>query len=109
MSNPISIDSSDLGILLVSAVRYSTQGGAYAPGLVPGIVRRNLESIDDATLSTLIHDLDYALNAALPREKMAFHGDTERREQYEKLLQLLSNERGRRHAKTPIAFDGGHL
>jgi len=108
MSTHVQIDNSDLGILLVSALRYSATGGAYAPGLVPGIVRRNLENLDDATLTTLIHDLDYALNAAMPGEKMAFRGE-ERREQYTKLLQLLSSERAKRRTTTPIAFDGGPL
>jgi hypothetical protein len=109
MSTDTQIDSSDLGILLVSAVRYSVNGGAYAPGLVPGIVRRNIEHLEDAALTTLIRDLDYSLNAALPSEKMAFRGDEDRRGLYEKLLQILSSEWGRRHTATPITFDGGHL
>jgi hypothetical protein len=109
MSIPTQIDSSDLGILIVSAVRYSVRGGEYAPGLVPGIVRRNIEQLDDATLTTLVHDLDYALNASLPGEQMAFRAGEEKRDLYEKLLQLLSSERGKRRAATPIAFDGGPL
>ncbi len=108
----ITIDQHDLGILLVCAERYSATGGGYAPDIVPGIVRRVIESVDDSTLRTLIHDLDYSLNGALPHEKMAFR-EPARRDLFVQLLQQLSSERSRRrqeaNIETPIAFDGGAL
>ena len=90
MKVTLELESVDLRCLVVAAARYSFRRMTYMPGIVAGIVERNMEAIDVGTRGILARDIREEMELdELCADVKHWHGVAEC---WKSLLPLLEEE-----------------